>query len=568
MSNIEDFKENKMRKKQFKYISLFVVFCLVITGFIWNFPDAFAADKSAKQSADKEGAFEFKTVYPGVYDKDEQGLFNVTKEYLSGDSKALTEKLEAQLAGKTQIGDMKLNHALSPLKDYTPGTNALVSSAKKISPLNPLYTDEIYAKQTKYKGIIAAPFTVQPGFGFAYVPKGTDIWVSSDDPAPGRGLDHELTFYKPIYADDTLNGKLTEQSITDITDPKGSKVRKFRLVGRGEIYNQKGELVMSAFYSGIETFKIFKDRSMVKDYDRPLTIAVNKPDGYWDKLRDRHVYTDADWEYIKKLWSKEEIRSSKTRYWEDVKVGDEPTWTVDGPFLDGGRTTEHYAVREILMSNNSDEIKEKLYKDANGIYRLKDSSSISSGGPGGMPGGAPGGQMPGGQGGAPGGQMGMPPGGQAAGAPEGQTGVPPAGQAASGSASSAGSKVRSSFQNTVGAQYATRIVTNWMGDDGWLYKFCWRLAFSMDAGQNQFPENFDRPSYLYKVPYLKKQGEFMLTHGFDGDLAVTKAYVCDKYVRDGKHYVDLVVWLETIDGEVWSECYAVVELPSKEDKKS
>jgi hypothetical protein len=106
-----------------------------------------------------------------------------------------------------------------------------------------------------------------------------------------------------------------------------------------------------------------------------------------------------------------------------------------------------------------------------------------------------------------------------------------------------------------------------MGDDGWLYRFAWRLAFSLDAGQNQFPEDFDRPSYLYKVPYLKYQGKLMLTHGFEGDLAITKAYVCDKYIKDGKHYVDLVVWLETIDGLVWSECYAVVELPSKEDKK-
>ena len=534
-----------MRARVFGYASVIMSVFLAIFIYCGILSEAIGADKS-----DAKKAVEFKTVYPGVYDKDEQELFNTTKEYLSGDSKVLMEKLTKQLSGATkQIGDMKLNHALQPLKDYIPDTSTLVENARKLYPLNPLYTNPEYAKKTGYSGLIATSITVQPGFGFAYIPKGTDIWVSSDDPAPGRGLDHELTFYKPIYAGDTLNGVLTEQSITDITDTKGSKVRKFRCVGKGEVYNQKGELVVSAFYSGIETFKIFKDRSMVKDYDRPLTIAVNKPDGYWDILRGRHVYTDADWKYIKELWSKEEIRGSKTLYWEDVKVGDEPTWTVDGPFLDAGRTVEHYAVREILMSNNADDIKEKLYKDPNGIYRLKDSSAISSGG-------AP-----------PGGQIGTPPAGQP-GAAGGQAGgMPPGGQAASASAASTDPKVRSSFQNTIGAQYATRIVTNWMGDDGWLYKFAWRLAFSLDAGQNQFPENFDRPSYLYKVPALKKQGKFMLTHGFDGDLAITKAYVCDKYIKDGKHYVDLVVWLETIDGLVWSECYAVVELPSKEDKK-
>jgi acyl dehydratase len=451
-----------------------------------------------------------------------------------------------------------------------------------VYPLNPLYTDPAYAKKTKYKGLIAASITVQPGFGFAYIPKGTDIWISSDDPAAGRGLDHELTFYKPIHEGDTLNGVVTSQTITDITDPEGSKVRKFRCVGTGEVYNQNGELVISAFYSGIETFKIFNDRSMAEYYDGPLTIAVNKPDGYWDRIRGRHYYTDADWEYIKELWGKEEIRGSETRYWEDVKIGDEPTWTVDGPLEDAGRTTEHYAVRDILMSGNTNDIKEKLSRDDNGTYRLKDKNLIDSGGspPGvqmpdgemGMPpdgqaggappgreGGAPGGQIPGGQ---SQGQGGMP-GGQAGGAPGGQMGMPPGGQ----SSPSDDPKVRSSFQNTIGAQYATRIVTNWMGDDGWMHKFAWRLAFSLDVGRNQFPEDFDRPSYLYKVPYLKEQGKFMLTHGFEGDLAITKAYVCDKYIKNGKHYVDLVVWQETIDGEVWSECYAVVELPSREGKK-
>lgn len=573
-----------MKNLHLKYLFLLLCVLILAAGCTGK-----GTDTSETQSTDQEKTVKWKTVYPGVYDETEQELFDITKEYLSGGPEELAKKLEEQQAGKVGIGDMKLNHALSPLKDYTLEANSMVASAERVYPLIPLYTDPEYAKKTKHNGLIAASITIQPGYGFAYIPKGTDIWISSDDPAPGRGLDHELTFYKPIHAGDTLNGVLTLQTITDITDPEGSKVRSLRCVGTGDVYNQDGELVLSAFYSGIETFKIFKDRSMAEYYDGPLTIAVNKPDGYWDRIRDRHYYTDADWEYIKELWGKEEVRGSKTRYWEDVNVGDEPVWTVDGPFEDAGRTTEHFAVREILMSGDADDIEDKLYRDDNGIYRLKDTSSLSSGGP--MMGGAPpGGQMPGGQaGGAPGGQMGTPQGDQAGGAPGGQLpgvqaqgqggmpegreggapggqmGTPPGGQAAS--TASDDPKVRSSFQNTVGAQYATRIVTNWMGDDGWMYKFAWRLAFSMDVGRNQFPEDFDRPSYLYKVPYLKEQGKFMLTHGFEGDLAITKAYVCDKYVKDGKHYVDLVVWLETIDNEVWSECYAVVELPSREDKK-
>jgi hypothetical protein len=123
---------------------------------------------------------------------------------------------------------------------------------------------------------------------------------------------------------------------------------------------------------------------------------------------------------------------------------------------------------------------------------------------------------------------------------------------------------RSVFMNTKGRQYGVRMVTNWMGDDGFLHKFAWRVI--NDTDHNKFPESWERPSYLLKVPYLKEQGKFVSTHGYEGDVGITKGYVCDKYERDGKHYVEMVVWSETIEGHIWSECYAVVELPSKKDK--
>jgi hypothetical protein len=124
---------------------------------------------------------------------------------------------------------------------------------------------------------------------------------------------------------------------------------------------------------------------------------------------------------------------------------------------------------------------------------------------------------------------------------------------------------RSVFMNTKGRQFAVRMVTNWMGDDGFLHKFAWRVI--NDTDHNKFPESWNRTSYLLKVPDLKEQGKFVTTHGYEGDVGITKGYVCDKYVKDGKHYVDLVVWSETIEGYIWSECYAVVALPSKSEAK-
>jgi len=519
-----------------KKLFIFLFVALLFHGLLNLLPDACEAAGAESTSSGKN--VEFKTVYPNVYDKDEQELLDMCRSYFSGSPEELAKKVQAQLAGKKLFGGMELNPGIPVLKDYLIETDSLLTSAKSLNPLNPFYTDPEYAKKSRYGGLIAAPMAVDSSIGFPYIPKGTDIWVSSDDPTIGRGLDHEMTFHKPIYPGDTLNAELTEQSITDVTDPKGSKVRRFRVVGKGDLYNQKGEKVMSAFSSAIETLKLFKDRSMAKEYDRPLNIAVNRPTD-WSKIRPRHVYTDAEWDYIKNLWSKEYIRGAKTLYWEDVNIGDEPTWTCDGPFTgeNRGHSSEHYIVREALMNHDPEKSQVELYKDSFGIYRVK--GGVKDEGRNMEPPG--GGQMP----------------------PTGMTGPPPI----PAEPESEHPNARSSFQNTVGRNLATRLVTNWMGDDGWIYKFAWRLAFGMDAGKNMFPEEHDRPSYLLKVPYLKKQGKFMGTHGFEGDLAITKAYVCDKYIKDGKHYVDLVVWLETIDGEIWSECYAVVELPSKENKK-
>ena len=49
-------------------------------------------------------------------------------------------------------------------------------------------------------------------------------------------------------------------------------------------------------------------------------------------------------------------------------------------------------------------------------------------------------------------------------------------------------------------------------------------------------------------------------------MSVNRAYVCDKYIDDqGRHLVNLVVWGETVDDLNCTECYAVVELPSREN---
>jgi hypothetical protein len=92
--------------------------------------------------------------------------------------------------------------------------------------------------------------------------------------------------------------------------------------------------------------------------------------------RPAHYYTDEDWEYIKDLWSKENRRGSEFLYWEDVKIGDEPTWTVDGPILESLMPTTPYGMgcggsRTMKKEIMDPEIFKTMIRDEkDGIYRL------------------------------------------------------------------------------------------------------------------------------------------------------------------------------------------------------
>lgn len=521
-----------METKVIKYFFVFLPLVLLTVGFNEGIPKTFGADKAGAQ--DIGNTVEFKTVYPNVYDANEQKVIDMVRRYLTGTPEELANRIKAAKAGEKQAGNMELNSGLVPVEDYTPGNTDVISAAYNLNLTNPLYSDTSYAKKTGYGALIAAPLAVSINVGFPYLPKLSDawLWTRIDEGAANLGgLDHELTFYRPIYASDTLYSIITRQDFVDITDPKGSKVRKFRVIGEGEMYNQKGEKVMSIYHSGIEKFQIFKDPSMAAGNETPSTGST-KVD--WGKMRPIHKYTETDWEYIKELWSKEYMRGSDTLYWEDVKIGDEPAWTCDGPVTEedrwsgggGGGVQKSTTVRDVLTASATENQpsaggppmggRVELTQDSYGMYHIE----------------------------------------------SGQTGgLPPS---VSNSADKHPNQ-RSSFMNTQGRDFAVRMVTNWMGDDGWLYKICWRL--SGDTDHDHFPADFDRPSYLLKVPYLKEGGKFMNVHGMVGDVGITKGYVCDKYMKDGRHYVDLVLWCETIEGDIWAELYAIVELPSKGAKE-
>ena len=490
---------------------------------------------------------EFKTVYLGVYGETEQKVYDEIKEILSGGEKELAEKIEAQSKGKKfYVGkevashQLDINHGWIPTKDFTSDIDDLVANARQLALENPLYIDPEYAAKSKYNAFIAAPFAADIAVGFPYLPKLTEAYVWGADQLEGGlkssakiGAGNEVTFYKPIYAGDTLNSVVTRQEMIDVTPDGGSQARFFRVIGAGDMYNQKGEKVMSISHKGTEGYLILNDPSVAEQFEFmvPHHSGVRSMKRDWSKIRPRHVYTDADWDYIKEIWSKEYLRGPDTLYWEDVEIGDEPAWTCDGPFLKQGRSNEYMAVRDILM-NRPEDVHEKLYKDLWGVYRVKDASDDDY-------------------------MFDAPPSTTAMIlSPDLMANLPEMG---------ADPKARIAVQNLIPRKYGVKVITNWMGDEGWLHKFAWFVGGPAE-GVDLPPEDYGRPSSLYRVPFLKEQGKTVSTYGYDGDLAIARAYVCAKYIVDGHHYVDLVVWLEIIDGSIWSECYAIVELPSRADK--
>jgi acyl dehydratase len=482
---------------------------------------------------------EFRTVYPGEYSELEKGVYKAIREVLSGGREELAEKIAAQQNGRKfyagperESRRVEFNSAWNPISYHTPGTNDLVAAAAELTPGNRLFTDPAYAAGTGYGALVAAPFAVDMTVGLPYTPKLTDayVWVPNEGGTSFGGLDHEAVFHRPIYASDTLTSHVTRQDMVDVTPAGGFDSRVFRVIGEGEMYNQNGEKVMSISHTALEVFKVFENPSDVEKFeDKVPTNATVRHLKDWSTVRPAHVYTDDDWETIKEIWRNEHIQGPETLYWEDVKVGDEPAWTCDGPVVSdgqpgGGMPMMNITVRDALLgtlpTGNSPMGMmmwgaPELEKDAHGIYQVK-AGSMGGGGP------------------------------------------------PMGTGAEKHPNQRSVFMNTKGRQYGVRMVTNWMGDDGFLHKFAWRVV--NDTDHNKFPESWERPSYLLKVPYLKEQGRFMSTHGYEGDVGITKGYVCDKYERGGKNYVDMVIWSETIEGYIWSECYAVIELPKREDQ--
>ncbi len=464
-------------------------------------------------------ADDYRLLHPGVYTDREAPL--VAKYF--ADNQALKDRgpidVKALVAGTLPKDTPGLGPVIKVTEDWVRYNN------RKYDPDSALRNDAAYARSLGYEDILAYPtFGAHDDSYMAPWPPGArDKLLVSE-------LNHSVTNLAPIYPGDTLYLVMNERTVLDLTPQQGSITRNIVIQTKGEVFNQKGVKVSDVIFRVTENVKVAKPGKEPKD--RSFPVIWQAPDWF---RRPAHVYTDQDWAFIKDIWSKETRRGAAPLYWDDVKVGDKPAWTLDGPIevsvapippwgmgAGGSRTLK----REIMDPKLA---KGLIRGEKDGIWRLQSRADY-------VP-------VP-------------PPSPVIPGAPTLDGGIDTT------NIHKEGAK-RAPLVNYLGRDLAIRALTNWAGDRAWLENIRWTIMDPRgmaDVG-DPVPSDPLAEHFLDRVPSMK--GRYVNTHGLTQDVAIVKSEVVGKYIKDGKPMVDLVWWVETIDGYIFEEGMATYRLALK-----
>ena len=170
---------------------------------------------------------------------------------------------------------------------------------------NPLWTDPEYAKNTRFKGIIAPP-------SFLYATNRVISGYVGGLPgihAMFAGTD--WTWYLPITVGTRFSTKVyLKDLIEHQTEFAGRAVQQ---IYHGDFYNQEGE-------------KIAECDSWVFRTER----STARRKGKYKRVR-RKSYSPEEIEEYARRYEGEKIRGSKTLFWEDVEEGNEIPGILKGP---------------------------------------------------------------------------------------------------------------------------------------------------------------------------------------------------------------------------------------------
>ena len=208
----------------------------------------------------------------------------------------MIDEMRTKLGTKLRIDDSVHNEYATRM--------AILKFAHGIGDKNPLWTDEIYAGKSPYRGIVAPPSFIWACF--AQVQFG---WR-------GLGGFHagcDVEFSKPIY----LGDKITAECVyTGFEGPKKSSFAKETVIDHfhNQYWNQRRELVAKYHW-------------WVVRYSR----AKTQPKAKRNKIELPYPWTGEQLAKIEEEVGSEIIRGNVKRYWEDTKIGEELSPVTKGP---------------------------------------------------------------------------------------------------------------------------------------------------------------------------------------------------------------------------------------------
>lgn len=467
---------------------------------------------------------DFITVYPGVYTAGEKEYLQAYIDECAAIEKRGTIDVQAMIEGRLPEGTPGFEKMYDVPEVLVKYQNA------RIDPENKVINDAEYAKSLGYKDLFTLPtFTPHSNVDKAFPPAARDTILVSQ-------LNGNITAYLPIYPGDTLYLVHNKRTIRDITPEGGSKIRFMAITGEGSIYNQNGEKINDMVWNICEGVRIFdEEKRPMKREDMGFADSWESPD--W-LARPQHHYTEKDWEFILEGWRNEKRQGAIPLFWEDVKVGDEPQMTIDGPILEGPEPHEssgHGCGGSITLKKMmlEDDFREKMDLDEEtGLYYPKKKEDYVPKFPN-----------------------------------LGEIETDDRGENFSeAEIHQKKDNQRGVLLNYVGRDIAVRHVNAWMGDHGWLKTIRWEIMSKelMAMYDKQVPLAPYAKNFMKKVPYMCDKE--LTAHPLTEDLAIVKSYVTDKYIENGEHLVELTWWIETIDHYIFCDGQAIVKLPSKYEK--
>jgi len=207
----------------------------------------------------------------------------------------MIEDMRAKLGLKLKVDDSTHNEYATRM--------AILKFTEGIGDPNPLWTDEEYAKKSRFGRIIAPPSFVWACF--AHVMFG---WR-------GLGGFHagcDVEFKKPIFIGDKISAECVFESFEG---PKESSYADETIIDhfQNHYWNQNGDLIAKYHWWVVHFARAKARKKKFANLELP------------------HPWTEEQLLQIEQETLSEEIRGSEPRYWEDVEIGDEFGPVVKGP---------------------------------------------------------------------------------------------------------------------------------------------------------------------------------------------------------------------------------------------